>query len=201
MKSLRLAVAGLIVCSCACAILQPKPTVQVYYRADLETKGDKLIIMPLLSFDGKKAEGVKNVELALLEQWNGIYGKANIIPAGPALAQLPDSTLAELVKSLDTASAVEQIASDGKLKDAVRMITGKIGGYNMGVAMIDANDKDFISGKPVHLNIGIFDTRNMTWKWIAKGVTEKGRLGRWEMASAMLVRENFKAVKTYETAK
>jgi len=204
MKKMKFSLIGLVLLTCACAMLQPKPVVSVYYRSDINTQSSKVIVFPLLSFEGKKTEGTKNVELGILNQWAEIAGKANIIPAGPALEQLPSATLLTFIKSIDTASSVEQLSQNPKIKEAIGMITSKLGNYNLALAIIDGGEKEFAAGSEVRLHIGLFDSQNMTWKWITKAVTRKGKLSRWEVASTTLVQDSFKEIKkamSAETAK
>jgi len=41
-----------------------------------------------------------------------------------------------------------------------------------------------------------FDTQNLTWKWITKTSVQKGKLGRWELASSTMVSNSFKEIES-----
>jgi hypothetical protein len=137
--------------------MQPKSAVDVYYRGDLDTQTSKVIVFPLLSFEGKKAEGAKNVELAALAKWADMYGKENIIPAGPLLEELAGSGgFMDFIKALDNTSAVEQTHQNPHIREMLSTITEKLGNYNIAIAVIDGGQQDFDAGRPVRLHIGFF---------------------------------------------
>jgi len=197
MKKTGIVIGALSALACGCAMLQPQSAVEVYYRSDLDTQTGKVIVFPLLSSDGRKAEGAQNVELSMLGKWADMYGKTNIIPAGPVLEQLAGNDgFQEFIKALDNTSAVEQTHQNPRIREVVSAITGKLGNYNLALAIIDGGPQEFNAGKEIRLSIGFFDSRNMTWKWITKTGARKGKLGRWEMASSNMVNSSFKEIET-----
>jgi hypothetical protein len=201
MKKIGLILIGLAGFTAACALVQPKSVVDVYYRGDLNTQTSKVIVFPLLDLSGKKVTGARNVEMSLLSKWADAYGKENIIPAGPVIEQLAgNANFMEFIKSLDNTSAVEQLHQNPRIREVLSAITDKLGNYNIAVALIDGGSQDFESGKQIHLNIGYFDTKNLTWKWITKTSTVKGKLGKWELSANGMVNDSFKEIKARNKA-
>jgi hypothetical protein len=179
----------------SCATLGPKSPVEVYYRSDLATVTGKVIVFPVMSFDGKKATGARGVEMALLSKWSGLYGVANIISAGPAAEKLSGSAgFTALIGSLDNTSAVEQIHQNPQISDALAAIASLLGRNNLGFALIEGGEREFDSGGTVYLSVGFFDVRNLTWKWITKTSAKKGPMGRWELSSSEMVGKSFKEI-------
>lgn len=195
MKKINVLLLAALSLTCACAILGNKSSVDVYYRADVPTHPGKVIVFPVLGFDGRKTEGTRNMELSLLGKWADTYGKGNIIPVGPALEQLAGSGgFAQLVKSLDASSSVEQLHQDPRIREAIGSVTSALGGAYLGMAVLSGGQQGFDAGQEVRLHIGLFDVQNMTWKWITKAVAKKGKVGRWELTSADLINSSFKEI-------
>ncbi len=188
-------IAGMALILSSCATLGPKSPVDVYYRSDLATAAGKIIVFPVLSFDGRKNTGARGVEMALLSKWSALYGVSNIIPAGPAFEKLSGSAgFAALIRSLDNMSALEQIHQNPEIRDALASIALLLGGSNLGFALIEGGEREYNSGGMVHLNIGFFDVRNLTWKWITKASARKNSIGRWELSSSEMVSKSFKEI-------
>ncbi len=193
-------IAGLAMILSSCATLGPKTPVEVYYRSDLATVPGKVIVFPVMSFDGRKPAGARGVDMALLSRWSGLYGVSNILPAGPAMQELSgNSGFTALIGSLDNTSAVEQVHKSPRIRDALAAIASLLGRNNLGFSLIEGGEREFDSGGTVYLSIGFFDVRNLTWKWIAKTSAKKGPGGRWELSSSEMVSKCFKEIEVKRT--
>lgn len=180
----------------ACSSMSAKPKV-VYNRTDLGEVENKVVVFPTMDFNGKKSEGAGDVNSSILASWSKMYGSDKIIPAGPVADKVgkayPDFYL-KLVKSLDSASAIEQLSNSPEVKKAVAKITSKTGNHHLAFSIINGDAKSFEAGQPISIHIGLFDTKNLTWKWITKVQDKKGMLSKWEVTYSAMVNNSFDAV-------
>ena len=177
-----------------CALM-PKPVVSMYNRPDLNTKMSKVIAFPLVDFNGKMASGVGTVDKAFMAKLSTLYGQSNVVPAQPILSALSDNKgFMGIIKSLDDTSAVEQLHKNPAVRDALAIVTSKLGNFNLALAIISGGESDFNAGKPVYFNMGYFDTENLTWRWITKTSITKSQLSNWTVQSTQMLDESFKEV-------
>jgi hypothetical protein len=202
MKNIIILSTGLLLASCAA--FGPKPK-SVYHRAELNRPVEKIIVFPVTNFNGVQDATAKRVEATLNGKWAELYGKENIIPGGPVIFKLIESTgkdsYLKLIKSLDNVSMVEQITKDPKMKEFLGKITEKLGNYHLSLAIVSGDEKSYDAKNPVNVNIGFFDTKAMTWKWITKIEDKKGFVGKFDASAMMMVNNSFDLITTLEKKK
>lgn len=187
----------------ACSMLGPKPHT-AYTRPDVQRPIEKLVVFPVTNFQGVQDTNAKQMEASFTGKWTEMYGKENIVPAGPVVFQLMDKfgkdTYGEFIKTLDNVSAVEQLHKNPKFRQFISQVTGKLGNYHFALAIVDGSKETYDQKNPVNLHIGVFDSTNLTWKWITKIQDKKGMWGNWEAASQLMVNNSFDLIKKLEAS-
>jgi len=108
------------------------------------------------------------VDTLLGKTWSdALDGKDTIVIPKIALDKLPKTypLMEKFIKALDTASAMEQTKA---FKDFTNAMTDKFGDGAFALALVFQNEDEYKSTGVVNLNMGLFDTKKMTWKWITK---------------------------------
>ena len=152
---------------------------QVFLRNDVNTDKSKVIVFPmLLAKSGGMAEANAKFSNPLVDgllgkNWTEDLGKDNTvsvpkmvfdkIPGGYASMEI-------FIKSLDVTSSLEQ---NGLLKNFAEAIQKQFGDGAMALALVFEDEAQYKATGKLHLNMGLFDTKKMTWKWITKNVAEK----------------------------
>jgi len=182
----------------SCSSFGPKPHV-LYDRPDLNTEVSKIIIFPTTDFQGQASEGSKSVDLSINAAWAATYGSDKVIPAGIVIEKISNKIGKEFygkfISSLDNVSAIEQIIQNESVKNFVLQVTDKLGNFQFALAIISGGEKEYKSGKPIYLHIGLFDTKNLTWRLITKIETQKGAVGNWKVASQSMISNSFEEIK------
>ncbi|MBT3586443.1 MAG: hypothetical protein HN509_16160 [Halobacteriovoraceae bacterium] len=187
----------------SCGTFGPKPQT-VYHRKDLKTKVSKLIVFPVTDFQGRQSAGAKKLDVSVSSAWAELYGKEKVVPGGAVLYKLIQATgkdsYKKLISSLDNISAVEQLHKNPKVRKFISKVTKKFGNYHFALAIENGGPKYYKDGKPVLLHIGLFDSKNMTWKWITKIKDQKGTLsfGGYDGASMGMVSNSFDLIEKLE---
>lgn len=188
----------------SCSTFGPKPTVTCY-REDINNKVEKLIIFPTTDFQGTESEGAKDINFSIVSAFANLYGKENIIPAGPAILKIINTigvdNYVKFIKTLDDVSTLEQVMKYPKVREMLDQITSQIGNYHFALALVQGDDKSFEGGSEVALNIGMFDTKALTWKWITKVTSKKGIIGKWKVTSSAMVSNSFNIIEKREKSK
>ena len=178
------------------------PNVSVYHRADVDTASSRIVVFPMLLCQGgalSSANGQYSNPIAdalLTKSWAEALGADNAISI-PKLAfdKIPKANefVTLIVKSADTISALEQSGASTEFLAAVKK---QFGDGALAFALVFEDKAQYENGKKVHLNMGLFDVKMMTWKWITKTVYEAGMVPKpYEMVVQDLVDESFKALK------
>ena len=178
------------------------PSVNVYHRADVDTANSRIVVFPMLLCQGgalSSANGQYSNPIAdalLTKSWAEALGADNAISI-PKLAfdKIPKANefVTLIVKSADTISALEQSGASTEFLAAVKK---QFGDGALAFALVFEDKAQYENGKKVHLNMGLFDVKMMTWKWITKTVYEAGMVPKpYEMVVQDLVDESFKALK------
>lgn len=187
-----------------CASMGPKPHV-VYHRPDINTNDKKVIIFPVSDFNGEFSEGAKDIEIAVNTHWTNLYGPTNVIPAGKAVEKLVSSVhkkaYVRIVQTLDSVSMIEQLQKDKNFKGFLAKVAETVGDYNLALTIVKGDQKSYDSKQPIQINVGYFDTKKLTWKWITKVSTQKGIVGDWRGAYGMMLSNSFDFVKEKELNK
>jgi hypothetical protein len=182
----------------SCSAIGPKVHV-IHDRSDLEITVNKVIIFPTTDFSGKVSEGAKSINTSVIAGWGSVYGADKTIPAGVIIEKLTNSignaVYAKFISGLDNVSEIEQSISDPKVKKFVNEVSKKLGNHQFALAVISGGKAEFDAGGEIHLHLGLFDTKNMTWKLITKIETKKGLVSDYKVASQMLIAKSFEQIK------
>jgi len=132
------------------------------------------------------------VDAAIGAKWSSSIGASNsvIIPK-IAFDKIPKASeaVAVLIHALDTTSAVERT---GLTQNFFQTITGQFGDGALAFAFVTQNKKEYESSKSVQVNMGLFDTKKMTWKWTTKHGYRQGIVPiPYEIVIRDLVSESF----------
>jgi hypothetical protein len=195
-----IAAMGLLAAMVGCA--SDAKNVNVYHRVDVDTKSSKVIIFPMLLLqDGKLSAGNAEysnpiAEALLGKSWVGDLGADNaVLVPRMVLDKIPGAWNAvdSMVKVLDVSSVVEQSGDTGKL---LTEVTSKFGKGAFAFALVTADKKQFEATKKVQVNMGLFDTQKMTWKWLTKNSYEGGLVPiPYEKVVQDLVAQSYDALK------
>lgn len=90
---------------------------------------------------------------------------------------------------------------DPKIRKFVSQVSSKLGNYHFALAIVNGDKKTYDAKKNVTLHIGVFDSKNVTWKWITKIKDKKGMIGNWTASSISMVNNSFSLVKKLEGIK
>jgi len=184
----------------SCGTFGPRPKT-VYTRTDLDSKVSKLIVFPVTDFSGRQTASSKKMDTAVVSAWSDLYGKDKVIAGGPILYKMIQKfgkeSYQKLISAADNVSAVEQLHKDKRIRNFVKKVTSKFGNFHFAFALTQGGKKSYDNGKPVYLNIGLFDSANMTWNWITKIEDKKGSLsfGGYDGASMSMVSNSFDLIK------
>jgi len=187
----------------SCGTFGPKPET-VYTRPDLKTKVSKLIVFPVTDFEGKQSEGANKLDSAVASAWADLYGKEKVVPGGTVLYKLIQSqgkdSYKKIISAADDTSMVEQLHKNKKIREFIKKVTSKFGNYHFAFAITDGGSKTFDNGQPVRLHVGLFDSANLTWKWITKIQDKKGTLsfGGYDASSMSMVSNSFDLIEDLE---
>jgi hypothetical protein len=193
-----LLLSAVMVLSSACSHFSAKPEV-VYHRADLGEVQNKVVVFPALNFMGVKSKGSEEINRSVLSNWTQLYGTDKVIPAGPVADKISKANprfYTHLISSFDNVSAIEQMGRNPEFKKVVTKITNELGNHHLAFSIIDGDSTTFAEGKPVRIHFGLFDTKNLTWKWITKVEDKKGMLSKWEVSSSAMISNSFEKAKS-----
>ncbi len=185
----------------SCVSFGPQPKI-LYNRPEIDSsvaKVDKIIIFPTSSFQGKSANHIKPLDASINASWVKLYGKDKVIPAGLAIQKIADSINKDLygkfVVILDDISIVEQSLKDENVKNFISKVTEKFGDYQLALAIVSGGEEEYKSGTTIYLNIGLFDTKTLTWKLITKTEIKKDKMSNYKLDSQAAVYNSFKVIK------
>lgn len=182
-------------------MLGPKPHT-AYTRPDIQRPVQKLVVFPVTNFQGIQDDNAKSVEVSFTGKWAELYGKENVVPGGPVvfklMEQMGKDTYGKFISSLDNVSALEQLHKDEKVREFLSTVTKQFGGYHFALAIVNGSKEAYDNKTPVNVHIGLFDSQNMTWKWITKIEDKKGMWGDWRASSQMMVTNSFDLIKKLE---
>lgn len=201
MIKVSLIAAGLFLSSCA--MLGPKPQ-ETYHRKDLNRPVVKVIVFPITDFNGVQDAAAQSATAAYSAKWAELYGQDKVIPGGPIILKIIESTgkdtYKKILQTTDNISAMEQTFKDPKIKSFIETVTSKLGKYHFAVGIMEASEKAYDDKNPVKLHIGLFDSGAMTWKWITKIEDKKSVVGNFNASVMMMVNNSFDLIDTIEKA-
>jgi hypothetical protein len=196
----RFLVMGLIAVMAGCA--STAQNVNVMLRNDVDTRSSKVIVFPMLLLNNGQLSAANTqysnpfVEAMLAKSWAGDLGTDNTVVVPRAvLDKIPGGWTAvdAIVKVLDASAVVEQAGITGKF---MTEMTSKFGKGAFAFALVTADKSQFEASKSVQVNMGLFDTQKMTWKWITKHSYKAGIVPLpYEKVVQDLVSESYSALK------
>ena len=153
--------------------------VQVYKRDDVNTTNSKIVVFPMLLARGDSMAAANTsysnpaVDALLGKNWFDALGEENVVVIPKAaFDKVPNAyeAMTIFVKFLDSTSAIEQ--SD-LLSGFIDVISNQFGDGAIALALVFENEDEYEATGELHFNMGLFDTKSMTWKWITKTVVQK----------------------------
>jgi hypothetical protein len=197
-------VLGLMLTSVSCSMLGPKPHT-AYTRPDIQRPVEKLVVFPVTNFEGVQDDIARKAEVSFTGKWAELYGKENVVPGGQVvfklMEQMGKETYGKFISSLDNVSALEQLHKDPKVREFLSTLSKQFGGYHFALAIINGSQQSYESKSPVNVHIGLFDSQNLTWKWITKIQDKKGIFGNWAASTQVMVSNSFDLIKELEDVK
>lgn len=182
----------------SCSMIGPKSEI-LHNRSDIDSKISKVIIFPTTDLSGKVSIDAKAINPSVIAGFASIYGADKTIPAGLVIEKVTNNIgnnfYATFIAPLDNASAIEESSKNPKVKKFVADVNNKLGNYQFVIAVLSGSQADYDSGNPVSLHLGLYDTKNTTWKLITKTETKKMIAVKWDVASKALIAKGFSEFK------
>jgi hypothetical protein len=179
-------------------MIGPKSEI-LHNRSDIDSKISKVIIFPTTDLSGKVSIDAKAINPSVIAGFASIYGTDKTIPAGLVIEKITNNIgnnfYATFIAPLDNASAIEESSKNPKVKKFVADVNNKLGNYQFVIAVLSGSQTDYDSGNPVSLHLGLYDTKNTTWKLITKTSTKKMIGVKWDIASKALIAKGFNEFK------
>jgi len=204
--------AGIVVLALfsGCALLGKNTQTSVYKRDDVDTSNSKVIVFPLLLKSGANfAEANKSADNKTLDAlvgtgWTDELGTEDAIIIPKAIvSEIPQGweILGQFVRVLDSASAIEQSMDNPEVKKFVEELSSKAGDGALGFALVFEDENQFKATNTLHGNMGLFDTKKLTWKWITKYKNQYKLPVPYQMAIKDLFAESWKTIKAENDGK
>ena len=175
--------------------------VEVYIRDDVKTSNSNIVAFPalLLEKNGSISPANTNYSNILIDglfskNWSSSIKDGKVYPMPKkVLDSIPGAykTLDTLITSFDSVSAIEQTTG---LTSLFEDISKSVGDGAFAFALFFQNEEQYKSTGALQFNMGLFDTKKMTWKWITKASFEAppGAPIPYEVVTQDMVNESFK---------
>ncbi len=193
-----------------CALLEKNMQTSVYKRDDVDTSKSKVVVFPLLLTSGvdfaqinKNADN-KSLDIIVGSGWTDEIGTDDVIIIPKIiLSELPNGwkILDQFVQVLDSASAIEQSMDNPEIKKFIEELSAKVGDGALGFALVFEDENTFKATRTLHGNMGLFDTKKLTWKWITKYKNQYKLPVPYQMAIKDLFAESWKTIKAENNGK
>ena len=171
--------------------------VQVYLRDDVKSDKSNIVAFPALLLNNNGSISPANTEYSNLlidgifsKKWSESIKEGTVYPVPKkVLDGIPNAykALDTVITNFDSVSAIEQTTGLTNLFDT---ITKQIGDGAFAFALFFENEDQYKSSNQLNFNMGLFDTKKMTWKWITKAKYE-GPPIPYEMATQDTVDKSF----------
>lgn len=173
-------------------------------RADVETSQSKVVVLPLLLFDGRRikpgnaAYANPVADERLVAEWATDLGAGNSVSIPKdVLDAIPGSTdgLNTLIGHLDASGTLARTTTLTSFLQAIatRFVDGALA-----FALVREDEAEFKSGKVVHVHLGLFDAKSLAWKWVVRGSWSSGPFSEsvsYQTAVKNVIGEAFAALK------
>jgi hypothetical protein len=182
----------------SCSAIGPKTEI-LHNRLDANSKISKVIIFPTTDLSGKISVDAKAINPSVIAGYGSVYGADKTIPGGLVIEKITNNIgnnfYATFIAPLDNPSAIDINAKNPKVKKFIAEVNQKLGNYQFVVAVLSGSQSDYDSGNPVSFHLGLYDTKNSTWKLITKTTTKKMIGVNWKTASQSLIAKGFSEFK------
>jgi len=154
--------------------------INVLTRDGIDTSNSKIVVFPLLLWDGKQITSANSsysnplADGVIAKTWTSGVGKDNIVVVPrQAIDRIPRAYEAMniIVHSFDAASSVER---SGDLSGFIDTVTSQFGDGAMAIALVSADKASYEKSGSIRLNMGLFDMKRLSWRWITKNAYTKG---------------------------
>ena len=166
----------------SCTTSAPSNTAHVYLKKDIDVEKSKVIVFPIIYMTkGDFENSNKNFNGTLLDtkiaaSWVANVGKENVIPVPRlVLNEIPKAweVLDILISQMDNAEDGKDKIKGTVVEKFINTITEKYGKYTtFAFSVVFENEDAYKSSKKVYKNMGLFDPKTLSWKWITKDYYE-----------------------------
>ena len=182
----------------SCSAIGPKTEI-LHNSLDGNSKISKVIIFPTTDLSGKISVDAKAINPSVIAGFGSVYGAEKTIPGGLVIEKITNNIgnnfYATFIAPLDNHSAIDESAKNPKVKKFVSDVNKKLGNYQFVIAVLSGSQADYDSVNPVSIQLGLYDTKNTTWKLITKTSTKKMIAVKWDVASKALIAKGFSEFK------
>lgn len=202
-----LLIASLSLVSIYCTTSSTQNTANVYLRKENKVEKAKVIVFPVIYLAKSNFENSnKNFNGTLLDtkiaaSWIANVGKENVIPVPRVvLNEIPNSweVLDILTSLMDNAEIAKDKIKGTKVEKFINTIKDKYGKYTtLAFSVVFENEDAYKSSKIVYKNMGLFDPKTLSWKWITKDHYEASKYMPvpYEVAVNDIISSSFEALK------
>ncbi|KAB8037558.1 hypothetical protein GCL60_10295 [Silvanigrella paludirubra] len=199
--------ASLSIVTASCTSTSNPNNAQVYLKKDINVEESKVIVFPVLYMSKSDFENSnKNFNGNLLDakfaaSWVANVGKENVIPVPRVvLNEIPKSweVLNILVSQMDNAEKAKDSIKGTVVESFINSITEKYGKYTtFAFSVVFENEDAYKSSNKVYKNMGLFDPKSLSWKWITKDHYEASKFMPVPYAVAVndVISNSFEALK------
>ncbi|MGY3803287.1 hypothetical protein ACWNT8_04390 [Pigmentibacter ruber] len=178
----------------------------VYFRKDIAIKTDKIILFPTMYLtkhnfveENKIFKGTL-IDAKITSSWASNLNKATLLPIPrQVLNEIPAAweSMYILASMMDNSEEIKKNVNNSVLEKFVHNITKKYGKNSvLALSVVFENENEYISTHTVHKNIGLYDTKSMSWKWITKDTFDSSFIPvPYDVAVGKIISNSFDAVK------
>lgn len=173
-------------------------------RPDVETSQSKVVVLPLMLFDGRRirpgngtyANPVADQRLAA--EWSTDLGAgASMAVSKDVMDAIPGSTdgINTLIGQLDARGSLEKTTA---LTSFLQVIATRFVDGAIAFALVLEDEREFKATHAVSVNMGLFDAKTLSWKWVTKGSYSIGMFDdevSYQTAVKNLIGESFAELK------
>lgn len=176
--------AAMVLTGCGLTGMLPSDThVKVYYDEAVNTSESKVIVFPVLLHQAGFADVNDKFDSVALDaifvkDWTDRIGTDNLyVLPKKLIKEAPNGWEAteKLVTVMNKASNPGKL-SDELLTKFLSSLTSKVGDGAIALAVIQENETQYDSSDTIHLDMALFDTKSLSYKWVTK-TTEVQKIG------------------------
>ena len=158
----------------------------VYMRPDVDTSSSNILVMPMLKVSGdqdgpsladNEEFSVPTADTAMLNNIKG-QSEGKVVPVPKSALDKIDGAyeaIDKIVKLMDKSSSIEQVDPEGGVTEFLQSLTSQFGDGAVAFGLVFVGEEEFKEAKQdIPVNIGLFHTKKLTWKWITKASVSPG---------------------------